>query len=58
MSKPIMFRLDDALAAWLDAHCERTKLKRTQAITQALEDYRRKTEAEFRILEEAARRKR
>jgi predicted transcriptional regulator len=43
MSKPIMFRLADDIAAWLDAHCERTKLKRTQAITQALEDYRRKT---------------
>jgi hypothetical protein len=53
-----MFRINEEIAAWLDAHCERTKLKRTQAITQALEDYRDKTEEQFRILEEAHRARR
>jgi hypothetical protein len=49
--KPIKLNIPDDLAAWLNAHCERTGLKRTTAIVRALGDYRIKTDAEFRALE-------
>jgi predicted DNA-binding protein len=58
MPKQIKLNIPDDIAARLDAICARTGLTRTKAIIMGVSAWIAKAEEDFRILEEAARRKR